>query len=192
MPTVEALQLPSLVDLSGFTRDQVKEYELTANEFRWHAIAQMMLEGKDKRSIAKTMRLSQRAVDARMREIRDAWLNSTLIAYDDMRAQEAAKINNIEMLAWETILALEGTEEFDALAHKRHTAAYDRVKWAIEARIKMFGLNAPLEIISWQKEAQAAGVDIDMLYKKLVQEMSLTIDGTVLEIAAPKDQENDE
>lgn len=153
----------------------------------------LTLQGKTQEEIAGELGVSLAEVRALVRTVRKHWLDSSLVAYDAVRAEQLAKLEAIERKQWETIESLEQVEGEKAEGdwwYKRHNAAWTRIIWAFEQKCKIFGLYAPQEVISWKAEAQAQGFDPETIYRVLVHEMANIIDGTATEVIASNGQHN--
>lgn len=73
------------------------EYQL---HDRRKQVAQMYLQGKTQWDIARAISVSQSLVCQDLKAIREQWLASMLQDFDEKKAQELAKIDNIEEVAW--------------------------------------------------------------------------------------------
>lgn len=150
-------------------------------EGRAAQVATLTLRGLTQEEVAEQLGVGKQTVAEDLKLVRKTWLDSSLVAYDAIRAEQLAKLNEIERRQWETIEALEAVEGEKAEGdwwYKRHNAAWTRIVWAFEQKCKIFGLYAPQEVISWKAEAQAQGFDPETIYRVLVQEMANIIDGS--------------
>lgn len=135
-----------------------------ANDHR--DIAAMYLRGKTQAEIAEyistdpargyTLTVQQISYD--LRAIRKVWLASAMRDFDEARAQELAKIDQLELTYWQAwadsraareTTVIEGTPE---TPQKRKKTRQDQhgnpqflagVQWCIERRCKLLGFDAP-------------------------------------------------
>ena len=156
--------------------------DILRREGRAAQAAALTLRGLTQEEVAEQLGIGRQTVAEDLKLVRKTWLDSSLVAYDAIRAEQLAKLNEIERRQWEAIEALEAVEGEKAEGdwwYKRHNAAWTRIVWAFEQKCKIFGLYAPQEVISWKAEAQAQGFDPETIYRVLVHEMANIIDGQV-------------
>lgn len=68
---------------------------------RRQRVAGLYLEGKTQLDIAQRVGVSQYTVSIDLQYMKDQWLASGLVAFDEKRAIEVEKLNKVEAAAWE-------------------------------------------------------------------------------------------
>lgn len=129
-------------------------------------IAQMYLQGKTQVEIAEKLEISQQQVSYDLKILQDRWRKAALRDLDTAKAEQLAKIDELEReywRAWE-----ESKETYESSVTEKVTAgetsrlkAYLRkedrvgdprylagVQWCIERRCKLLGLDAPEQVRS--------------------------------------------
>lgn len=154
-------------------------------------IANMYLRGIYQAEIAEQIGLSQSTVSRHLHEMQAQWMASSLVDINERKAQEVAKIDQLEREYYEawTRSQLDAEVKTTRARGKRikdnkpipeeveqterregrtgNPAFLAGVQWCIEQRCKIFGLYAP-EKLQWQSEAEAAGIDPAGLFNDLV------------------------
>ena len=128
-------------------------------------IVRLYLKQKSHREIAQTLNVSVQYVGRQLKQIKDAWLESTLVDFNRRQNQELARIDALEAeywTAWEGSKADESREALEyvdedsimRLSRKRletikknGTSSFlQGIQWCIEQRCKIMGLHAHKEI----------------------------------------------
>jgi len=169
-------------------------------------IADMMIEGRGIHYITEHINnirdgynLSMSAINYDINVIRKQWIESYLEDINAAKAKELARIDRIEMAAWDawelskrtvTKTEKERTENEQVgktgLAFQKHrkvkakTTETERdadkefmkvIQWCVEQRCKILGINAPQRYdISWKKQAEAAGFDPEKVKTDLINQ----------------------
>ena len=176
----EDVKLPPM---HGHPQSNSGPFSLSAQlntEARIAVVAQLAIQGLTQSEIAEKLDIDQAAVSNHLSEARRRWLDASIVAYDTMKAQELARINEIERQQWNELSALNDDDDDERRKSwwtTRQKNAYNRIMWCVEQRCKLFGLYAPQEVINWKTEAAQHGYDPDTIYRILVNEMSNIIDG---------------
>ncbi len=122
-------------------------------------IAQRYLQGQFQHEIADALNLTQEMVSYDLKAIYQHWQESYAHQLEKLRAQELARIGNLERTYWEaweqsqqprdiTSTSKEGEKVKQAKRSEHHTgnpAFLSGVRWCIERRCKLLGLDAPLQ-----------------------------------------------
>ena len=124
-------------------------------------ISQRYLRGEPQTRIAETLDVSQQTVSNDLKELQRRWQASALVDLNAAKAQELAKIDNLEREYWEawerscedagTVVkkAKEGGAK-EATQTIKGQAGDPRfltgVQWCIERRCKLLGLDAPIAV----------------------------------------------
>jgi hypothetical protein len=136
-------------------------------EYDLKEIAALYLQGWIQAEIAdhlaknRTYRISQQQISADIRAIQKRWLDSSVRSFDEARAQELAKIDNLELVYWSQFEASKDPIIKRKTAKKvdgRTTEATQEVslgtgdprflqgvQWCIERRCKLLGLDTQTE-----------------------------------------------
>jgi hypothetical protein len=147
-------------------------------------------------------RMPQSQVQTALANVRDLWLQSSVMDFNDRKAEEIAKIDYMERKQWEVIRLINNDavmREEDGgmteLGFRRIKHAQDTIMWCIQMRTKIFGLEAPIKV-DWRFEAKKYGIDADLMYHTLVAQFAdQIIDAetvTFKELPAPKDYEGED
>lgn len=141
--------------------------------------------------------LSESQMRYDIKKIRAEWVKQYLQNYDQLRAQELARINKLEKESWkawsrsrrnkkkvtknETSMSAQGdftgTQDKDSRKEVTERTPGDKkfieaIQWCIEQRCKILGLDAADEIkITWQEKARKLGIeDPTQMKEQLVKE----------------------
>jgi hypothetical protein len=134
-------------------------------------IARLYLQGVTQATIGERLDMTQQMVSYDLKAIRVRWRESALINFDEAKAAELAKIDNLEVTYWEAwersltefkskTIRAKGADIKKARANAEQTIkTEDRngdprylegVRWCIDRRIKLFGLDEPIKI-DWRE-----------------------------------------
>lgn len=132
-------------------------------------VASRYLKGDRQVDIAGDLGITQQQISYDLKQIRKAWLESALVDFDQMKALQLARIDNLELEFWEAWerskesfrkTVTEGRGTADQFREKRPEQAKqvvtieDRIgdprylagiQWCIAERNKIFGFYAPLK-----------------------------------------------
>lgn len=132
-------------------------------------IAYLYLQGKTQRDIAEYLKkdpdrkyeLTQQTISNDIKVIKTRWQTSSLMNFNQAKAQELAKIDNLELVywrAWENsckptkktktrkIDSIKGPHQEGQIETKEQFGDkkwLDGVQWCIEKRLAIFGIEAP-------------------------------------------------
>jgi hypothetical protein len=141
--------------------------------------------------------LSQQTISNDIRAIQKEWLASSLRDFDEMRAQELAKIDRLEREYWrgwerscedaETVRKEGPASGVEKIVKTEKGQAGDPrflagVMSCIDRRCKLVGMDAPkeLKVYDWRKEIREHGLDpdaaIDSLVEQFIQPMQASDD----------------
>ena len=128
-------------------------------------IVRLYLKQKSHREIAQTLNVSVQYVGRQLKQIKDAWLESTLVDFNRRQNQELARIDALEAEYWTAWEGSKSDESREALEYvdedsimrlsrkrletikKNGTSSFlQGIQWCIEQRCKILGLHAPKEI----------------------------------------------
>ena len=128
-------------------------------------IVRLYLKQKSHKEIAQTMNVSVHYVGRQLKQIKDAWLESTLVDFNRRQNQELARIDALEAEYWTAWEGSKSDESREALEYvdedsimrlsrkrletikKNGTSSFlQGIQWCIEQRCKILGLHAPKEI----------------------------------------------
>lgn len=164
-------------------------------------IAEMYLKGKYQSEIASELGTTQATVSRNLKAIREEWLKSALVNFNEAVAKELAKVDNLERVYWEswerslepfkskTVKAKGNprTEEELKANAEQTLKTEDRngdprylqgVQWCIEKRCKLLGLDAPDRVqIDW-RETLPDGVSPDDVTEQFNELMRLAANAT--------------
>jgi len=135
--------------------------ELTRDRRR---IADLYLSGWTQTAIAEEVGVSQQTISGDLKALQKDWLASSLVDYNEAKAQELAKVDRLEReywVAWEASKADKKVETTEKAAGKKATRSKAQVRregqvgnpsflsgvqWCIERRCKILGIDAPTGI----------------------------------------------
>jgi len=144
-------------------------------------IARRYLRGDKQTDIAADLGVSQQTISVDLKAIRKAWLESSLRDFDEMKAQELAKIDQLEVTYWEAWdKSLQDVTEQTQYANSDRegnpvperavinvrTGLGDNrwlegVKWCIDKRLKILGMETNrVDVTSAGKQLQTGIVTV--------------------------------
>jgi predicted transcriptional regulator len=127
--------------------------------------ASLYCRGKPQWEIARHLGVTQAQISYDLRAVRKAWLESSVRDFDELKAQELAKLDHLEATAWEnferscrvTIKMPNGRLRYDKKAGD--------VRWllavfsVVEARLKCLGVLKPASVKVSQQQTVAFNWD---------------------------------
>lgn len=137
-------------------------------------VARLYLQGLFQSEIAKQVDVTQQQVSLDLVAVREAWLNSAIVDFNNRKSEELAKIDHLEAIAYKAwfdsmqptskkstkkrghpevvLLEVETTETTEErLGDPRYLLV---VNQCIDKRIKIFGLEAPLKIAQTDRDGK--------------------------------------
>lgn len=117
-----------------------KRQEIETAERR-HEIARMYQQGVTQHAIGQKFGISQPVVSRHLAAIRDEWRKSALVDFNERKALEVAKLDEIERNAWEDYTASRRGKKPGNPQH------LDTVLKCVQKRMDIFGLAAPLQVM---------------------------------------------
>lgn len=109
--------------------------------------AALYLQGKTQTEIAAALGVCQQQVSYDLEIVRQRWLESSVLDFNTKKAEELARIDNLERVAWESWERSQTIYGKDGKPLKRKSPGDPRflkqVEACIEKRVKILGLNAP-------------------------------------------------
>jgi len=152
-------------------------------------IARLYLQGIIQADIAARLGMTQQMVSYDLKRIRKAWLQSSISNYDERVAVELAKIDNLEVEYWQAWqrstqvkesstakVVTDSSGERNEVSTKQEQMTGDEkflagVRWCIDRRLKLFGLDAPLKV-DW-RQSLPAGMDSDEVQQQFLGMLTL-------------------
>jgi hypothetical protein len=131
-------------------------------------IARLYLQGVIQVDIAARLGMTRQMVGYDLKAIRAKWLESSLVNFNERVAIELAKIDNLEVeywQAWQRSLQVkesstakvvsEAESERNEVSTKQEQMTGNEsflagIRWCIDRRLKLFGLDAPVKI-DWRQ-----------------------------------------
>jgi len=131
-------------------------------------IARLYLKGDIQADIAARLGMTRQMVGYDLKAIRSQWLAASLEAFDQRVATELAKIDNLEIEYWQAwerstqvkesstakVVQDEKGERNEASTKQEQMVGNESflagVRWCIDRRLKLFGLDAPIKI-DWRQ-----------------------------------------
>ena len=177
----------------------------TQIEYDRKEIARRYLKGETQAAIAETLGLSQGMISYDLARIKEAWLESAIMDFNEMRSRELARIDVLEREYWQAWQVSQSDRTRKSRAHKEggqhgeerkvsetveqrdgNPAFLAGVQWCIAQRCKLFGLYEPerFAIVDWRKEAGEKGINAGEIFEEIVNEyvsVLATGDGAVAE-----------
>jgi hypothetical protein len=149
------------------------------------------LEISNQLSTIRPYKIIERTVERDIELVRSRWLENAMIDYGQMKANQLAKIDELERIYWrawydswkdkevtfqEKIEELQTNANAPAVGKQRvskqketqlgDTRYLEGIKWCVEERAKMFGLHMPEKQVNWRIEAKKAGIPQDEAYEQ--------------------------
>lgn len=112
-----------------------------------HVIARLYLQGATQAAIGKKMGLSQGVISRHLSAVKEDWKQSALVDYNERKALEVAKLDEVERNAFEA-WAKSRTGPDGKITGQGNPRFLDVIVKCIQQRKEIFGLNAPLEIVA--------------------------------------------
>jgi hypothetical protein len=126
-------------------------------------VARLYLQGKTQADIAAQLNLSRQQIGYDLKAIQTEWREKRFRDIDQMKADQLAKIDNVEAEAWAAWIrsqqdkivsvaerTIDDGEKSKTSMRKEGQAGdprfLERVCWAIEQRLRIFGFYAPTKI----------------------------------------------
>jgi len=171
----------------NINRATAKFTDITA---RRREVGRLYLQGWTQPEIAEEFEVSQPTISRDLAALREEWLQSALVDFNEARSKELAKIDALELEYWEAwhrsiqdaeretkkAIAV-GDKEVKREATKTTEGQagdprfLSGVQWCINKRCEILGLDAPKQhTVNWRNEVERAGVDASELFNKLVGE----------------------
>lgn len=135
-------------------------------------VASLYLQGWTQAAIGDKLGLARQQIGYDLKAIQKEWLKSSLIDFNEARARELSKIDNLEVTYWESFskslspkktetakstTGPDGQQERSEFSAKEEQQVGDKrfldgVAWCIDRRCKLFGLDAPSQVrVGWAK-----------------------------------------
>lgn len=152
-------------------------------------IARLYLQGIIQADIADRLGMTQPMVSYDLKRIREQWLKSSISNFNERVAIELAKIDNLEIEYWEAwqrstqvkesstakIITDNKGERNEASTKQEQMIGNENflagVRWCIDRRLKLFGLDAPIKI-DW-RQTLPAGLDGDEVQRQFLGMLAL-------------------
>ncbi len=153
-------------------------------------IAQLYLQRRPISEIASAIERSRVTVMSDLKAIRAQWFESSQEAVGKRKAEELARIDRIELVAWEgyersikireitkTVLEQGGLGRLKTKAESRKEALIgdprwlDKVAWCVEQRAKILGLYAPAKLEGQVDHHHTIQTEFDREFEILVGEL---------------------
>lgn len=155
-------------------------------EARRAKVAELYLKGNPQTAIGEEVGVKQSTVSRDLLAIRKQWLESTLMDFNEAKAREMARIDQLERVAWEawekslgenvTVTvkkegAGEGEDRIEVEVERKEKTVelngdpryLERIQWCIEQRCKILGVYETVDLgemcfeVTWKKAGQEEG-----------------------------------
>lgn len=161
--------------------------------------ARLYLMGLPQYKIAEQIGVTQQQICYDLKRIRENWLKSALVDFNEVKGRELDRIDLLEKEAWDawrrsqlnaetvtqTVRGARANEEgnpkvveetFKTVGQVGDPRFLDKVQWCIEQRCKIFGLYEPeRHMVTWQQEVEQIGGDAGEIFERLVNEAARVI-----------------
>lgn len=114
-------------------------------EYDLQEISSLYLQGwfqakiADHISESRPYKITQQTISRDIKTIQERWLASSVRDFDEARAQELAKIDNLEIIYFEQWITSQDLEETG------NPRFLQGIQWCIDRRCKLLGLDAPIK-----------------------------------------------
>jgi hypothetical protein len=128
-----------------------KKKIMKANERR-PKVAELYLAGKHQTAIAEVFGVSQATISRDLDAIKKDWQESALVVFDEIKAKELAKVDNLEREYWDAwqeskVLKSKDDDGEDVRLSKDGDPRFlSGVQWCIEQRLKIFGVYSAAKV----------------------------------------------
>jgi len=158
---------------------------------RRRKVSEMYVKAMAQIDIAAELGCSQKTVSRDIAAIKDAWLQSALVNFDEAQAEALAKVDRLEneyWTAWESSKKdrvkrsktenRKGDDEDTRLAQEVHArdgnpSFLQGVQWCIDRRVKILGLDAPQK----RKVEHSGSIDVSQLSDDELDSLIATLEG---------------
>jgi hypothetical protein len=154
------------------------------------------LRGMSQYDLAAKYGVNQSLISRELKRIRQDWEKSILVDFNQAKARELSKIDNLEKeywAAWKNSIgektktrtkkiigasATEASVEKDQMLG--NPAWLQGIQWCIEQRCKIFGIYeaTKLAVVDWRKAAEDQGLDTGKLFEDLVNKYVEALGGS--------------
>ncbi len=124
-------------------------------------VAQMYCEGKTQFEISKATGVTQAMISVDLKTIREAWLATAIMDWDDVKAKELAKLDLVEERMWEAYHRTVGQEVITTKDVKRELREAIKEQPGRSAKRRGKGLPPP-DDPSWNSDIDGPGRDTDL------------------------------
>lgn len=150
-------------------------------------VSALYLQGKTQWEISEIVGIAQGTVSNDLKAIQKKWIASSLVNIDKVKAEDLAKIDQLEREAWE---AWEKSKADKTIKSKKQSNISDGertelsirtenmhgdprywqgIQWCIEKRIKIFGLDAPEKLEIFENKINIANSKLQEYARNLIQ-----------------------
>lgn len=161
-------------------KNQSVTRDLTYTERREKA-ARLYLSGHTQAETADILGVDQSTVSRDLQAIREVWLEAAVQTFDQIKAQELARIDRLEREYWKAwersqqdvkVLRQKGriidenekmktAEAIQVVTSQIGDKSFlEGVQWCIEQRLKIFGIYAAVKVDATWREAAPKGIDV--------------------------------
>ena len=142
-------------------------------------VADMYLQGKRQHEIAEALGVAQSTVSNDLKTLRERWLESSLRDFDEAKAQELAKLDQLESTYWEAWFNSLGPERTDKLkgpdtpvegvvlereqvtkSSSGNPMFLKGVRECIADRRKILGVDAPTKVAATDADGESVGTGV--------------------------------
>jgi predicted transcriptional regulator len=127
--------------------------------------ASLYCRGKPQWEIARHLGVTQAQISYDLRAVRKAWLESSIRDFDELKAQELAKLDHLEATAWENFERSCRVTIKMRSGRVKHDKKAGDVRWlqavfsVVETRLKCLGLLKPASVKVSQQQTGAFNWD---------------------------------
>lgn len=169
----------------------------TSYTARRKRVASAYLEGKSQLEIAEAEGVNQATISRDLSALREEWLQSSLMEFNQLKARELARIDKLEETYWAAWhrsvgehIKTTSTRDTDNVTTAKvvketlvGNAVYlSGIQWCIEQRCKIFGLYLEAKTApDWRKAIEDQGHDAGTVFEHMVNALVYQLDADAKE-----------
>jgi hypothetical protein len=142
-----------------------QENTLMEKTFHQAQVASLYLKGMTQKKISDEVGCSIEAVRRHMETLRDSWMEKSLYDFSQAKAEQLAKVDEVERVSWEQFAKSADKESLTEFVGSNEEVTnsirstsknaqeikwLDKIQWCIDQRCKILGLYAPKQQIIQQ------------------------------------------
>ena len=171
--------------------------------FDMQTLASLYLRGVQQVDMAKRLNVSIATVERDLRILRGQWMDSSSFDFQSAKAEQLAKIDEIERAAWDAYEASKTESKrvthYDEAANPRTVTQKDRaasgdakwldkISWCVEQRCKILGFHAPKEVAMTHSKIdrpleELSKEELMMIAQRRKADAAIAVESEIMEVS---------